>query len=74
MSDGQLTMYDNVVAKTEQSGFGPDLCRGPHLPTTRRHSGLQADAHRSGVLAWQIEKNQQLQRIYGTAWESKRRI
>lgn len=50
-----------------------DLCRGPHLPSTGR---LKAFAlTRSAGAYWRgDEKNPQLQRIYGTAWESKKAL
>ena len=47
-----------------------DLCRGPHLPTTKRIPAFKL--MRSAAAYWRgDEKNPQLQRIYGTAWESK---
>ncbi|MCW2828618.1 MAG: threonyl-tRNA synthetase, partial [Marmoricola sp.] len=47
-----------------------DLCRGPHLPTTKRIPAFKL--MRSAAAYWRgNEKNKQLQRIYGTAWESK---
>ncbi|HEV2069372.1 MAG TPA: threonine--tRNA ligase [Acidimicrobiales bacterium] len=47
-----------------------DLCRGPHVPTTRRlgHFKLQKVA---GAYWRGDEHRPMLQRIYGTAWESK---
>ena len=49
-----------------------DLCRGPHVPDT---SDLKPDAFKLTSVAgayWRgDEKNKMLQRIYGTAWESK---
>ena len=47
-----------------------DLCRGPHVPSTSRlgHFKLMRVA---GAYWRGDEKNQQLQRIYGTAWETK---
>ena len=49
-----------------------DLCRGPHVSTT---SALRPDAFKLTSVAgayWRgDEKNKMLQRIYGTAWESK---
>ena len=50
-----------------------DLCRGPHLPSTGR---LKAFAlTRSAGAYWRgNEENPQLQRIYGTAWESKKAL
>ena len=47
-----------------------DLCRGPHVPSTSRlgHFKLMRVA---GAYWRGDEKRPQLQRIYGTAWESK---
>ena len=47
-----------------------DLCRGPHVPSTVRlgHFALMRVA---GAYWRGDEKRQQLQRIYGTAWESE---
>jgi threonyl-tRNA synthetase len=47
-----------------------DLCRGPHLPTTRAIPAFKLQ--RAAGAYWRgDESRQQLQRIYGTAWESK---
>jgi threonyl-tRNA synthetase len=47
-----------------------DLCRGPHVPSTGRlrHFKLMKVA---GAYWRGDQKNEQLQRIYGTAWASK---
>ena len=64
----QLTIYDNL--KRDGSPAWKDLCRGPHLPTTKRVPAFQLT--RSAAAYWRgDENNRQLQRIYGTAWESK---
>jgi threonyl-tRNA synthetase len=65
---GQLTIYDNV--RKDGSLAWKDLCRGPHLPSTR---GIPAfKLMRSAAAYWRgSEKNKQLQRIYGTAWETR---
>ena len=63
----QLTMYDNLVGDER---VWTDLCRGPHLPTTRDIPAFKL--MRTAAAYWRgDQKNQQLQRIYGTAWESK---
>jgi len=50
-----------------------DLCRGPHLPSTGRLKSYKL--MRSAGAYWRgDEKNPQLQRIYGTAWESKKAL
>jgi threonyl-tRNA synthetase len=66
---GQLTMYDNLDRQSGERVW-TDLCRGPHLPTTRRIPAFKVT--RSAAAYWRgSEKNPQLQRIYGTAWESR---
>jgi threonyl-tRNA synthetase len=65
---GELTIYDNLNRKGEVAW--KDLCRGPHLPTTKRIPAFKL--MRSAAAYWRgDEKNKQLQRIYGTAWPSK---
>jgi threonyl-tRNA synthetase len=65
---GELTIYDNVRRNGEVAWS--DLCRGPHLPTTKRIPAFKL--MRTAAAYWRgDEKNKQLQRIYGTAWESK---
>lgn len=65
---GELTIYDNIDRNGEVAW--KDLCRGPHLPTTRRIPAFKL--MRSAAAYWRgDEKNKQLQRIYGTAWESQ---
>ncbi|HSX67082.1 threonine--tRNA ligase [Nocardioides sp.] len=65
---GELTIYDNLNRNGET--VWKDLCRGPHLPTTKRIPAFKL--MRSAAAYWRgSEKNKQLQRVYGTAWESK---
>ena len=65
---GELTIYDNLGRNGEV--VWKDLCRGPHLPTTKRIPAFKL--MRSAAAYWRgNEKNKQLQRLYGTAWESK---
>jgi threonyl-tRNA synthetase len=50
-----------------------DLCRGPHVPSTGRLAAVKL--LRSAGAYWRGDENrQQLQRIYGTAWESKKEL
>ncbi|MGW1933295.1 threonine--tRNA ligase, partial [Streptomyces sp. NPDC001919] len=66
---GELTIYDNIDAKTGDLCW-KDLCRGPHLPTTRNIPAFKL--MRNAAAYWRgSEKNPMLQRIYGTAWPSK---
>ena len=65
----QLTIYDNVDARSGKTCWS-DLCRGPHLPTTRFIPAFNLT--RSAGAYWRgNEANPQLQRIYGTAWPTK---
>ncbi|SDS83417.1 threonine--tRNA ligase [Actinopolymorpha singaporensis] len=65
---GELTIYDNLRRDGELAW--KDLCRGPHLPTTRNIPAFKL--MRVAAAYWRgSEKNPQLQRIYGTAWESR---
>ncbi len=65
----ELTIYDNLDSGTGDVRW-KDLCRGPHLPTTRKIPAFKL--MRSGGAYWRgSEKNPQLQRIYGTAWPSR---
>jgi threonyl-tRNA synthetase len=68
-ASGELTAYDNVHAHTGDVVWS-DLCRGPHVPTTRFIPAFRLT--RTAAAYWRgSEKNPQLQRIYGTAWESQ---
>jgi threonyl-tRNA synthetase len=66
---GVLTIYDNVDAKTGELRW-KDLCRGPHVPSTRHIPAFKL-IRNAGAYWRGNEKNPQLQRIYGTAWESR---
>ncbi|NMM22226.1 MAG: threonine--tRNA ligase [Phycicoccus sp.] len=66
---GELTIYDNIRRDGERA-WG-DLCRGPHVPTTKM-LGNAYKLMRTAAAYWRgSEKNPQLQRVYGTAWASK---
>jgi threonyl-tRNA synthetase len=68
---GELTIYDNV--RRDGAVAWKDLCRGPHLPTTKRIPAFAL--MRTAAAYWRgSEENRQLQRIYGTAWESKQEL
>ena len=62
---GAVSIYRN-------NGF-VDLCRGPHVPSTGRLKAVKL--LRSSGAYWRGDEHQpQLQRIYGTAWESKKAL
>jgi threonyl-tRNA synthetase len=66
---GELTIYDNLDPRTGERVWG-DLCRGPHVPTTKHIPAFKLT--RVAAAYWRgSERNPQLQRIYGTAWESQ---
>ena len=64
----ELTIYDNLGR--DGKALWSDLCRGPHLPSTRHVPAFKL--MRSAAAYWRgSEKNPMLQRIYGTAWPSQ---
>ena len=66
---GELTVYDNLDPRGGEQVWG-DLCRGPHVPTTKHIPAFKLT--RVAAAYWRgSEQNPQLQRIYGTAWESQ---
>ena len=68
---GELTIYDNLNREGEIAW--KDLCRGPHLPTTKLIPAVKL--MRSSGAYWRgSEKNPMLQRIYGTAWPSQEEL
>ncbi|HEY3754308.1 MAG TPA: threonine--tRNA ligase [Pseudonocardiaceae bacterium] len=68
-ASGELTMYDNLDPRSGDRVWF-DLCRGPHVPTTKHIPAFKLT--RVAAAYWRgNEHNPQLQRIYGTAWESQ---
>ena len=66
---GRLTVYDNV--RRDGTVAWKDLCRGPHLPSTRL-IGQGFALTKSSSAYWKGDQSgDSLQRIYGTAWASK---
>lgn len=66
---GELTAYDNLDPQTGQVIWS-DLCRGPHLPSTRAIGAFRLT--RTAAAYWRgSEANPQLQRVYGTAWPTR---
>ena len=69
VGQGGLTMYDNV--RRDGTVAWSDLCRGPHLPSTRL-IGQGFALTKSSSAYWKGDQSgDSLQRIYGTAWASK---
>ena len=62
----ELTIY--------RQGEWMDLCRGPHLPTTK-HIGKSFKLMKVAGAYWRgDEKNEMLTRIYGTAWRTDKEL
>ncbi|HUE60297.1 MAG TPA: threonine--tRNA ligase [Acidimicrobiales bacterium] len=68
-ADAEEGVSGNAVSAYRNDGF-IDLCRGPHVPSTGRLGNFKLT--KVAAAYWRgDEKRPQLQRIYGTAWESK---
>ena len=73
VGEGELTIYDNLDPRSGEVCWY-DLCRGPHLPSTR-YIGNGFALLRNAAAYWRgSEKNPMLQRIYGTAWPTKEEL
>ncbi len=64
--DGSVSIYRNADSFV-------DLCRGPHVPSTG-HLGHFKLMRVAGAYWRGDERNQMLQRIYGTAWATKKQL
>ncbi len=72
IGEGDITIYDNVRRNGDVAW--KDLCRGPHVPTTKVIANGWS-LMRSAAAYWKgSEKNPQLQRVYGTAWPTKEEL
>ncbi len=71
--DASEVAGDGLVSTYRNTDSFVDLCRGPHVPSTGRlgHFALQKVA---GAYWRGDESRPMLQRIYGTAWESKQAL
>jgi threonyl-tRNA synthetase len=77
---GEVRTYENPPAKPKdhppfhgRPGF-IDLCRGPHVVDTGTHVGHFKLMRVAGAYWRGDEHNPQLQRIYGTAWDSRKAL
>nr|WP_182049029.1 threonine--tRNA ligase [Changpingibacter yushuensis] len=66
---GELTIYDNV--RRDGTVAWKDLCRGPHVPSTKLLGNGFALTKASAAYWKGDQSNDGLQRIYGTAWPTK---
>lgn len=69
VGESGLTIYDNVRRNGEVAW--KDLCRGPHLPSTKLIGNGFALTKSSSAYWKGDQSGDSLQRIYGTAWASK---
>ncbi len=65
-SDEPITLY--------RQGDFIDLCRGPHLPSTKKLGKAFKLTHVSGAYWRGDSNNEMLQRIYGTAWSTEKQL
>jgi threonyl-tRNA synthetase len=68
--DGGVSVYANV---RDGEVVFTDLCRGPHVPSTGK-LGVFKLTKLAGAYWRGDEKGPMLQRVYGTAWESKQAL
>ena len=64
---------DEVISLYRQGGF-VDLCTGPHLPSTGRLGHAFKLMKVAGAYWRGDARNQQLQRVYGTAWPDEKAL
>lgn len=75
--DYKLRLIEDMPEETEMGLYHHqeyvDMCRGPHVPNTRflKHFKL---TRFSGAYWRGDSQNEQLQRIYGTAWADKKQL
>ncbi len=68
------TLPQDEVISIYRQGQWLDLCLGPHLPSTAKLGHAFKLLRISGAYWRGDSKNQQLQRVYGTAWEDEKRL
>jgi threonyl-tRNA synthetase len=77
LEKGGLDEYGNPLAEKPvisfyRDGAFVDLCRGPHVDSTGKINAKAVKLMSIAGAYWRgDEKNKMLQRIYGTAWETK---
>ncbi|WP_022727810.1 threonine--tRNA ligase [Fodinicurvata sediminis] len=68
------SLPEDEVITIYRQGNWLDLCLGPHLPTTSKLGHGFKLLKVSGAYWRGDSSNEQLQRIYGTAWEDEKRL
>lgn len=75
--DYKLRLIDDMPDETQMGLYYHqeyiDMCRGPHVPNTRFLKAFKL-TKMSGAYWRGDAKNEQLQRIYGTAWADKKEL
>ncbi|WP_263142641.1 threonine--tRNA ligase [Pseudomonas sp. RIT-PI-AD] len=75
--DYKLRLIDDMPGETAMGLYFHeeyvDMCRGPHVPNTRFLKAFKL-TKLSGAYWRGDAKNEQLQRIYGTAWADKKQL
>ncbi|HZJ95568.1 MAG TPA: threonine--tRNA ligase [Thiopseudomonas sp.] len=73
----KLRLIEDMPDETEMGMYFHqeyvDMCRGPHVPNTRFLKAFKLTRF-SGAYWRGDSKNEQLQRIYGTAWADKKQL
>jgi threonyl-tRNA synthetase len=68
-----ISVYRNPRSGPNGEGAFVDLCRGPHVPSTKRLGAFKLQKVAGAY--WRGDENgPMLQRIYGTAWESQQAL
>eukprot|EP00208_Stichococcus_sp_RCC1054_P007308 CAMPEP_0206145366 /NCGR_PEP_ID=MMETSP1473-20131121/27127_1 /ASSEMBLY_ACC=CAM_ASM_001109 /TAXON_ID=1461547 /ORGANISM="Stichococcus sp, Strain RCC1054" /LENGTH=719 /DNA_ID=CAMNT_0053541539 /DNA_START=164 /DNA_END=2323 /DNA_ORIENTATION=+ len=71
--DAKITLYH--IGSKDHKQHWYDLCAGPHVKSTRSINPAAIDLETVAGAYWRgNEKNKQLQRVYGTAWETKEQL
>ncbi len=75
--DYKLRLIEDMPGETQMGLYFHeeyvDMCRGPHVPNTRFLKAFKL-TRISGAYWRGDSKNEQLQRIYGTAWADKKQL
>jgi threonyl-tRNA synthetase len=75
--DYKLRLIDDMPNETQMGLYYHqdylDMCRGPHVPNTRFLKAFKL-TKLSGAYWRGDAKNEQLQRVYGTAWADKKQL
>lgn len=83
----KITIYDNVITSPNEKADNnletkngsaktvwKDLCKGPHLPNTKFIANNFKLTRTSAAYWLGNESNPSMQRVYGTAWQSKEKL